>query len=248
MKLYSEYPDASMSMAASAELRSLLKDTLKKQQITHVLESGTYLGLGSTTFVSESFPANSPPNIFVTIETNWMSWHQARKNLLRFPFVEPLWGRTVSVDKALRFLESDEVLCRHDKYPDIFIDDTQDPLRFYRNEVLGRLGGTPRRPRALAHWLFDRTFSRAGDDLLEKYLRKFQTDNPLVILDSAGGMGFLEFSIVREVMRNYPYLLLLDDIHHIKHFRSYQHIRKDPQFSIIGLDETQGWLLAKHTR
>ncbi len=93
------------------------------------------------------------------------------------------------------------------------------------------------------------SFSRnAGEDLLERYLQKFQTKNPLIILDSAGGIGFLEFSIMQEVMQGHSYLLLLDDINHIKHFRSHQTIKKDPQFSIIKSDEQQGWLLAKHMR
>jgi len=246
MKLLSEYPGASMSMAASEELRSLLKDTIEKQKITHVLETGTYCGLGSTTFVSESFPSSNPPKLFVTIEVNWVSWRQAKQNLRRFPFVMPVWGKTVAVDRALQFLERDDVLRKHNEYPDIFIDDTRDPLRFYRNEILGALGGIPKNPMQLIRWPLDRIFSNAGEDLLEKYLQKFQTKNPLIILDSAGGIGFLEFSIMQEVMQYHSYLILLDDINHIKHFRSYQHIKRDRQFSIIESDERQGWLLAKH--
>ena len=65
-------------------------------------------------------------------------------------------------------------------------------------------------------------------------------------MDSAGGIGFLEFTILLRVMRNRPYSLLLDDINHIKHFRSYEHIRKDRRFTILGLDESRGWLFARH--
>ena len=246
MKLLNDCPGASMSMAASEELRSLLKDTLQKQRITHVLETGTYRGLGSTTFVSESFPDSNPPDLFVTIEANWVSWRQARQNLRRFPFVAPLWGRTVAVDRALQFLERDDILRTHEEYPDIFIDDTSDPLSFYRNEILGGLGGAPRNPIHRIRWILDRIFACAGEDLLQTYLQKFKTKNPLIILDSAGAIGSLEFSIMEEVMRYHSYLLLLDDINHIKHFRSHQLIKKDPQFSILQADEQQGWLLAKY--
>jgi hypothetical protein len=245
MKLLSEYR-ANMSMEAGQELCLLLKETLEKQKVTHVLETGTYCGLGSTTFVAESFPASSPPKIFVTVEINWASWRQAKRNLRRFPFVTPLWGRTVTAKAALQFIDSDYVLRNPGQYPDIFIDDTRDPLRFYREEILGALGGAHRSPARAIGWLFDRVFSYAGDDLLEKYLLRFQTNDPLIVMDSAGGIGFLEFSILQRVMQNHSYLLLLDDINHIKHFRSCERIKKDRQFSILGIDESHGWLLAKH--
>jgi len=235
-----------VSMQGSDELRLLLRETLSRQRISHVLETGTYRGLGSTKFVAESFPASSPPEVFVTIEVNWVSWREAKRNLRRFPFVTPVWGRTVAGKTALQFLDSDDALGNPDRYPDVIIDNTTDPLRFYRNEILGGLEGVHKGRRQRIRWLFDRVFSYAGEHLLEKYLVRFQTKSPLIIMDSAGGIGFLEFSILQRVMQRHSYLLLLDDINHIKHFRSYEHIRKDRQFSILGLDESRGWLLAKH--
>ncbi len=247
MKHAREYHGSSMDMVVDAKLRSLLQETFVKEGITHVIETGTYLGLGSTTFVSESFPKGRPPEEFVTIEVNWKSWRRARANLRRFPTVKALWGRTVAVEKALKFLESDGALRNPNEHPDILIDDTTNPLRFYQNELAGSLGGSPRiyKPWQFIPWLFDRKFSNSGDNLLEKYLTMFKTKKPLVILDSAGGIGLLEFSIVRETMKGFPYVLLLDDINHLKHFRSHQQIKEDNHFTIIG--STERWLLAKHT-
>lgn len=233
-------------MGASGRLCMLLRDTLSMERIDHVIETGTFNGLGSTKFVSESFPKGRPPRQFVTIETNWSSWCQAKRNLRQFSFVLPLWGKTVPLDRALQFLDTDDVLRNHHNYPDIFIDDTSDPLQFYREEAKGRLGGVSKNPRLAIHRMFDRILFYAGDNLLEKYLLKFRSANPLVILDSAGGIGFLEFSILEEVMRNHPYLICLDDVHHIKHFRSAIHIKNDPHFRLLGVDELEGWLLAKH--
>lgn len=246
MKLFSESPGASMSMAASEELRSLLRDILKEGTVTHVLETGTFRGLGSTMFVSESFPVDHPPRIFVTIEANWVSWRQAKGNLRRFPFVKALWGRTVPVRKALAFIERDEALRNHREYPDIYIDDVANPVYFYSQEVAGRLRGSADVPKNLVRRYFDRLVSYAGENLLEKYATKFRSTNPLIILDSAGGIGFLEFTIVEAAMRKFPYLLLLDDINHIKHFRSYRHVREDPHFELLGADQKEGWLLARH--
>src|SRR5262245_42992701 len=176
MRLYSEHPGASISMPASLKLRSLLENTFRKEKSTHILETGTYHGLGSTTLIAESFPENSPPQMFLTIEINWDSWCHAKRNLQRFPFVIPLWGRTVPLHRALLFVETDDALRNHHKYPDIFIDDTRDPMQCYRNELLGRLG-RPRlkklNPIYRSRQIMDRMFSYAGDNLLEEYLKDF---------------------------------------------------------------------------
>ena len=247
MKLLSEFPEASMCMTASKQLQGLLEYNMEKEEITHVLETGTYLGLGSTTFVAESFRDTNPPQLFVTIEANWVSWCHAKRNLERFPFAMPLWGKTVDVDRAMRFIETDDALRSHNEYPDLFIDDTKDPIRFYSDEILGSLGGRIKHPWYFLRQLYDRAFSYAGDNLLEKHLQEFRSRNPLIILDSAGGIGLLEFSILEKTMRDYHYLLLLDDINHLKHFRSYQHIRDNQQFALIGVDEREGWLFTKHS-
>src|SRR5207249_2262859 len=72
--------------------------------------------------------------------------------------------------------------------------------------------------------------------------------NPLVLLDSAGGTGWMEFTTLRQTMGDRAYVLLLDDVHHVKHYRSLEHVRRDPSFHIIGLDERHGWMLARHAR
>jgi len=246
MRLYSDYPGASISMAASPKLRQLLENTFRQEKITHVIETGTYQGLGSTTLIAESFPENSPPQIFLSIEINWDSWCHAKRNLRRFPFVTPVWGRTVPVQQALEFIETDGTLRDHHEYPDIFIDDTRDPIQFYRNELLGHLGETRPEPINRLCKIRDRMLYYGGDNLLEKYLGKFCSNNPLIALDSAGAIGFLEFSVVEQVMRPYSYLLLLDDIHHLKHFRSLRHVERDRGFQILEVDKNEGWLLAKH--
>lgn len=246
MKLYSEYPGASISMHDDKQLREALKSTIEQERINYVIETGTYQGLGSTTFVAESFQEDSPPRIFVTMEANWISWRRAKRNLSRFTFVRPLWGKSVETKEALTFIQNDDLLRNHQDYKDLFIDNIDDPIAFYSNEVLGKLGSWRfRLANIIANLLF-RAFNYQGEDLLRHYLLQFRDKKPLVVLDSAGGIGFLEFSIVLETMLSYPYLILLDDIHHVKHYRSFIHIRSDSSFSIIALNEQSGWLLAKH--
>ncbi len=245
MKLYSA-SGASISMAPDNRLKPFLSSTLAQYPITHVIETGTFRGLGSTTRISESFAPGRTPGVFVTIEANWVSWCHAKRNLRRFPFVQPLWGQSVAQARALAFIESDEALHHHARYPDIFIDDIADPVRFYRDEILGKLGAPVSNPKYLLRRCFDRAFAYSGEDLLEKHLTRFREHTPLVVLDSAGGIGYLEFQILRQVMQAHPYLLLLDDIHHLKHFRSHRDISQDRHFEQVHVDEQEGWLFAKY--
>jgi len=187
----------------------------------------------------------------VTIEVNWLYWCQAKWNLREFRFVKPLLGRSVGLKRALEFIRTDEVLRNHVAYPDIWIDNTENPIQFYCSKVQGALGKQSSSPKEVFHKLLGHIFSFCvwdGDDLLEKYLVKFRNTNPLVVLDSAGGIGYLEFKIVEENMRGKPYILLLDDIHHVKHFRSFKDIQSNRMFKILGVDEVDGWLIAKHGR
>ncbi len=54
--------------------------------------------------------------------------------------------------------------------------------------------------------------------MLARLLKLHQDNSPFVILDSAGGCGLQEFEITMDIMREKQFLLLLDDVHHLKHF------------------------------
>lgn len=246
MKPYREYALFSVSMHDSDELRQLLRDAIVRYGIAHVVETGTHEGLGSTRFIAESFPPERRPRSFVTIEAGWKSWRRARRNLRQFPVVTPVWGHTLEIRSAIEFVERDECIRCHERFPDVFIDDVDDPVGFYTRELKSGLSGMPRGlPKRLA-FAIDRRLRYGGEGLLAKSLLQVRDERPLVALDSAGGTGWLEFTAVRETMGARPYLLLLDDVHHLKHFRSLEHVRQDSAFDILGIDEEHGWMLANH--
>jgi hypothetical protein len=112
--------------------------------------------------------------------------------------------------------------------------------------VAGHLGERSRNPIKRVRELADRQRFHAGEDLLAKWLCEFKSFDPLIVLDSAGGIGYLEFSTVLKVMEGHPYLLLLDDICHLKHFRSYNYICSERQFAVLGERKESGWLLARY--
>jgi hypothetical protein len=246
MKDYGEYSNASMSMTIDDKDKDLIENVLKNERITHIIETGTYLGKGSTKMLAESLLKIGVDTAFITIEANWESWIQAKRNLKQYRFVLPLWGKTVSTRKALNFIANDEALLHHENYPDIYIDDLKDPVKFYSDEIKGKLGKVTLNPFYILLKWYDKIFYFSGEELLERYLIKFRNNNPLIVLDSAGGIGYLEFNVVKKIMGNEPYILLLDDIHHLKHFRSMNEIKSDSHFKVLHLDIRNGWILTKH--
>ena len=108
MKLYSAAPKASISMVTDDRLSRALIQLHQTSPLTHILETGTYVGLGSTRFIAEILASHPPvPQMFVTIEASYSNWRRAKRNLKRFPFVKPLWGLSTSRQDAQNFIESD---------------------------------------------------------------------------------------------------------------------------------------------
>jgi hypothetical protein len=233
MKLYSEYPGASMEMKFDPVLHSLLVERIKQEKIATVIETGTYLGLGSTTNTAKAFlEAGVDPDsiLFYTFEANTENYQKALENLKAYPFVKPIHGATIEKELVDWFITRDSALINPDQYNDIYIDGAGDTRPGYIAESLG----TPEL--ALDQWL--------GEGLLAKYLVEVQHLNPLILLDSAGGLGWAEFEITINIMQYNRYTLLLDDVHHVKHFRSLEYAKKHPNWTILG--EQNGWALMSY--
>ncbi len=246
MKLYGTAAGASMDMKDDPALRVALVGLIAAAGIDVAIETGTYLGLGSTRFVCEAFLAVAPPRRFVTIEVNFANWCRAKANLRDFGFVDCRWGRSVALDRALAFLRDDPMLRDHASH-DIYIDNVTDPAGAYAREVAGQAAelegaalpaGGGAAADAVRRLLFD------GEDVLPRMLAVHADHAPLIVLDSAGGIGFLEFQVMQEAMAGRRYALLLDDTHHVKHYRSLQHILASSAFRVVA--QGASWVLATH--
>lgn len=181
MKLYSTHPHASIQMVADQALQIAIPyhDVM--------VESGTYIGLGSTQML-----AKVKPRRLITIESDFENYQEAVANLAQYDFVEPYWGLSVNREEALAFIHQND-------YSGDFYVDSENPIAFYTKEVAVKC---------------------YKENLLTELLTPLADSNPLILLDSAGGIGFLEYSIVRQIMQNKPHTLILDDTHHVKHYRS----------------------------
>ena len=217
MKLYQDYEHASIAMV---EDKPFL-DALQTFSPLFIIETGTYLGTGSTKML-----ASLKPKKLYTIECSYKNYSQAKENLKDFPFVECLHGLSVDSQEAIKFMERNPQIFEDD----VFIDDAN-PMEFYTNELMGMLNGGER-------------VEGMRENILSELLPKVADDNPLVLLDSAGGIGLFEFFMVREIMGDKPYILVLDDTHHVKHHRSKIIIQKDPSFQIVYNDDIHGRLIA----
>ena len=236
-------------MSADAAFKAALERLFENEEIGAVFESGTFDGSGSTTTLAEAVKGSGKKlNGFFTAEADYKLYKKAKRNLAPYPFVTPLWGLTVRFDEAKQFVEEDEAIKKHEYYPEIFIDDVDDPQGFYLNELRGQLSKHHIRQSVLQKLraLFEKRNDVFEEDLFRKYLPAQAAQQPLILLDSAGGIGFLEFNLVKELMKNATYFLILDDIHHLKHFRSYRAIKENPRFAVIEENQMHGWVIAKY--
>ena len=250
MKEYGDYKYTSVSMNKDMDLINSLGELASKNTIEYIIETGTHRGLGSTTMLGNAFKNSSSLISLNTIEIDYTNYSLAKKNLSQFSFVNCCYGCSLDLNDAIEYVKKDEAILHHEKYPEVFIDNAKDPINFYVNELEGRLNDSSNniikqflkkilRPSRNAN-------TNPAYNLLPSLIKKFEGHEMLIVLDSAGGVGHMEFQITDELMKNKNYYILLDDTHHLKHFRGYDIIKNRGDFSIINASEKNGWVLAYH--
>jgi hypothetical protein len=193
----------------------------KENNVGVVIESGTYQGLGTTMVVIKAMERACVEVPLITMEPHKESYEIAKKNLKEYDFVNVLYAMSVFASDAMEFITKDEIYNDLDKYPKVLID-SLDPINYYRTEIFSYFNNNPLPP---------------AEDILSKLIDQYKHETPLFVLDSCGGIGLMEFDLVVEEMGTLPYFLFLDDAQHIKHFRSVETIRKNPNvFSEIFFD------------
>jgi len=221
MKLYSSSPKASTSMLFDDILIKEISNI--KDKITIIIESGTYLGNGSTKMLSDIFSDSKTIKKLITIEANSNFYFIALENLKDIVFVECINGFSLDLSECINFIDNDEYLLNHEKYDDIYID-SFDPISNYKNEIMVSQG--------------------KPQNLLKKLISENIDEELLIVLDSAGGIGYFEYLSVKEILKNKNYYLLMDDVDHIKHYRSKKDIMNNDSFDVIITNDN--YLLCKH--
>jgi len=160
------------------------------QEVNEIIETGTFLGAGSTLVFAQTKKS------VISIECNKNHYEQAINNLKDYPNVKLIHGHSLKKDEMFEFISTDDI---YNKNLNIAMENPRDPKLFYITEISG-----------------DSPKENVFPELIDNEKKQ------LIFLDSAGGVGFLEFKklieIGEEKLKNK--ILFLDDINHVKHYRS----------------------------
>ncbi len=220
-----------MSVYRESGFADNIREVIKINRPLKIIETGTYLGMGTTTVIASSLKEfNIEEALFYSIEINPDFYKQATHNLSENGLIEYVQLlRGVSVPrKLLPGREEIEKMCVTDiEFNDIFIDHKEDErVELYYRET---------------------NFSDAPDDLLLRCLKEFDFKPDFVLLDSAGHMGCIEFDYLIKHLKG-DCFIALDDIYHIKHHRSFLKIKEDPRFTILAASKEKfGFCIAGFT-
>lgn len=176
---------------------------LNQYPTEEIIETGTFDGLGST-----SIFAKTGIDI-VSIESCEDHYNLAKENLKNFSNVKLLLGSSLKYEEMENFILNDEIY-----NSEMVISKTLpiDGGEFSRNFYLSEVKGFKEQKPEIDNLLFD---------LIDN------TKKQLVFLDSAGGVGYLEFLkfMSLEPEKLITKILVLDDISHIKHYRSVVYLK-----------------------
>lgn len=167
-------------------------------------------------------------SIFYSIEVNPKNYAIALRNLLQnklFPYVRVLNGLSLPRD----------MLLTKEQIQKDFVDSCPDVDIFTDHEEWERSD----------NYYLETNHIDVPDNLLGLCLKQFDFCPELLVLDSAGHLGFIEFNYIISQL-NSPCYLALDDIYHIKHHKSFTIMKNDARFKIIkSSKEKFGFCIAK---
>ena len=200
----------------SSEFEEQLQELVTRVRPASIIETGTYLGTGTTRIIASALrKAGLFETKFYTIECNPRHYQQAVGNLARNgldPFVTTLLG--LSVPRALLpdMARIEEETVKNVEWDGIFVDHQEENrAAFYYGET---------------------NFSEVSDDLLGQCLERLDYTPSIVLLDSGGHLGNVEFNYLVGKLKGECYVVL-DDVYHVKHHKSFQQIKEDPRFTVI---------------
>jgi hypothetical protein len=196
---------------------------IKKKNIEEIIETGTFNGLGSTTVFAKTKKRT------ISIECSYEHYQQAKMNLKHFNNVELYYGTSLPIEDMITFIENDDIyesdeFISHSLMGDYANHNVDIIKQAYKEEVSSSCS-------------CNKSCSSGMENLLIKLIDNDKKQ--LVFLDSAGGVGYLEFkkfmSLDKNKLKNK--ILLLDDISHVKHYRSVLWLQKNEYDIVISEDE-----------
>lgn len=180
------------------KFRKLIEELIITHQIEQIIETGSFDGLGSTKIFAETGLSVK------SLECNYAHYLTAKQNLSEYPNAEIINGFSLNKQLMIDFIKNDGFLDDEEYYKqNNILSDNKNNKKFYT-------------------WELKNNSEKTLDDILLKLIDNDK--NQLIFLDSAGGVGYLEFKEVFKIKKQYVKnkLILLDDVFHIKHHRSHK--------------------------
>jgi len=180
-----------------------VKKIIEEKEIEEIIETGTYQGTGSTlVFAKTGLPVK-------TIEVRRDFYETSKQNLQKYKNVELFNALSLRLDDMIEFIQENGSFYRAAMANIIPIGceggHSGDPVEFYTNEVMGFEG--------------DETRTKV-ENLLPGFINN--NKKQIIYLDSAGGVGWLEYQQVINLQEEYlkNKVLLFDDVNHVKHYNT----------------------------
>lgn len=226
LKVAEEYVKAGMNIDKGSAFSDAIRSIFQQTRPRKIIETGTYLGQGTTTIIAEAMRRFGIEGTFFTIEVNPEYYAKAKRHIQGRGYqVTALHGLSVPRSFLPTEQEIRKATVEAVEFEDLFVDH-------------------PEAVRA-ERYFRETNFQNVPDNLLLLCLREFENRPDFVLLDSAGHMGFIEFQYLVQHLEG-PCIIALDDIYHIKHHKSFCLMQNDPRFEIlVSSKEKFGFCIAR---
>ncbi len=215
-------------VSQESEFSACMREVLRRFRPRFIIETGTYLGTGTTFAVAKAIrELHLDTAEFYSIEVNPENYIRARRNLEASGLdqsVRLLNGLSVPRAQLPNSRQIEEQFVTNIPFADVYVDhpEAQRSALYYR----------------------ETDFPDVPDDLLGYCIRATGHQPDLVLLDSGGHMGNVEFNYVIDRVEC-KCIIALVDVFHVKHRRSLEQIENDPRFGILHLSpEKCGFCIA----
>ena len=218
---------SSMSVDSETLFEQELRRLFKSIMPAAIIETGTYMGQGTSSIIWRALHDFAIDGDFTTIEVNPAYHEIAHRHFQQHGMrIHAELGLTLPRELLPGTEEIEKKFVNHKEYDNIYYDHNEtDRARLY----------------------FSETDYDVSDNMLYKVMERYDFKPSFVLLDSAGHLGFAEFQYFLSLVKGDCHLML-DDIYHCKHYKTLKVINADPRFQIlVESPEKFGFCIAKYT-
>ena len=207
-----------MSVDALSDFGKVLRERIRETKPKRIIETGTYLGRGTTTVIASAIRDFEIDFVkFFSIEVNPQYYRSAYIHLRDsglLGIVTLINGLSVFRTQLPSIEEIKEKFVDKVWNKDVYIDHNKD-IRVFK-------------------YFEETNFPFVPDGMLINCLEKLDYSPDLVLLDSGGHLGEVEFDTLIPNLKK-SCIIALDDVFHVKHYNSLLKIKEDTRFNFLSL-------------